>query len=445
VRCITADLSLKRLPNKDLARVGLMVGALYGALIVASWWNEAFSWEWSGASDAAQWRLWASHAAVSAALGLGLWLLKIWPAGDAKLFLILAAALPLAAPVRLRPSALLPVFLLTNVFVPAAVVFLLKSFVWLWRMRLVHGYSFHRALGRSRVGDYWAQAIGECWREVSQGARARLASAAQRPWEAARSLASAAGLWVFAALTLAHLNLTVPGYRVMGPLIGLAVMAVWRRLSAWLSQETLGGIVAVAVFAAILSGGEPFWEVFRISLIQWSFFGLLFEAGTRLLRRVLKAQEGFSTFLALAGFAGSLGLFPVLFPFAFTGGARILMQWSFFGVVLGALYTLVGAAMEENVTYCPAARIHPRLVLAGSAWESIRQDEDFYRENFRWRYPDGLTDGQAASLRRWCQERSIQALAVRETEPFALWMFAGTALTLLLGRDVIGYGIRLFS
>lgn len=34
---------------------------------------------------------------------------------------------------------------------------------------------------------------------------------------------------------------------------------------------------------------------------------------------------------------------------------------------------------------------------------------------------------------------------MRETEPFAVWMFAGTALTLLLGKDVVGYGIRLFS
>ena len=422
-----------------------MIGALYAALLLAAWWDAAFSWE-RGGSDAAVLRgQWAGHAAVSAALALGLWLLRIWPAGDAKLFLILAAALPLAAPARVRPSALLPVALLTNVFVPAAAVFLLRSFVWLWRMRLVHGYSFHRALGRSRVWDYWAQEIGGCWREAAQKARGWLADAAQRPWEAARAAASAAGLWVFAALTLTHLNRTVPGYRVLGPLVGLAVMAAWRWLRAWLSQETLGGIAAVAVFAAILSGGEPFWNAFCVSLVQWSFFGLLFEAGTRLLQRVLRAQEGFYTFLALAGFAGSLGLFPVLFPFAFTGGARMLLQWSFFGVVLGALYTLAGAAMEENVTYCPAEALHPRLVLAGSAWEVIRRDEEFYRENFRWRYPDGLTEAQAAELRRWCRERSIQALAVRETEPLAVWMFAGTALTLLLGKDVVGYGIRLFS
>jgi len=26
-----------------------------------------------------------------------------------------------------------------------------------------------------------------------------------------------------------------------------------------------------------------------------------------------------------------------------------------------------------------------------------------------------------------------------------VWMFAGTALTLLLGKDVVGYGILLFS
>ncbi|HEX4047529.1 MAG TPA: prepilin peptidase [Elusimicrobiota bacterium] len=74
-----------------------------------------------------QWLL----AILGLPLAVSLWMLRVWPAGDAKLFALLAVYLPLLLPDGL-PLARLSVVWLANIFVPAAAALLAES---LWRSR----------------------------------------------------------------------------------------------------------------------------------------------------------------------------------------------------------------------------------------------------------------------------------------------------------------------
>jgi|GEM_PF-2644289 len=64
-----------------------------------------------------------AHTLFAAALGVLIWKFNFWPAGDAKFFIVISAALPLVIPhSRLFPKALVAAFLM-NIFLPAAAFF----------------------------------------------------------------------------------------------------------------------------------------------------------------------------------------------------------------------------------------------------------------------------------------------------------------------------------
>ncbi|MDD5656019.1 MAG: hypothetical protein PHF00_02035 [Elusimicrobia bacterium] len=438
-RCVAADFRDKRILNRDLRLAASAAGVLYGVLALRAWWGEAFPAVGALAGPYPDGFLGGCLNCVAAACGLALllWLARIWPAGDAKLFMILALFLPLIRPGGLPVGARLPLSFLVNIFVPAAAVVLVKAFVWLWLTRLRHGWAFHRELGRSRLAGYWLDMARNSALELARSARQRLREAARSPAAAVQAGLACLASAVFGAVVLAHLDRTMPWYRYLGPFLGVGIMMIWRWLKSLASQEALAGAIGIAAVFSLAAGGASFRDLFWRCLLSWSLFGILFEIGAFMLRRMARAQEGFSTFLAVLGFAAGLGVLPIIFPFFFTGLAKTMATWAFFGIMLGLGFALIRAVLEENVSYCPADHIHPRLVLAKAAWEDIRRDEAFYQENFRWRFPDGLTDKQAESLRRWCAGRSVAAVATRDTEPFAGWMVAGAGVTLLLaGRDV---------
>lgn len=86
-------------------------------------------WATSGAGQSLSFSfypVYLAHSFFAAALGILIWKFGFWPAGDAKFFILLAAAMPLAWPQSgLFPKVLLAVFLM-NIFMPAAVFFVVS-------------------------------------------------------------------------------------------------------------------------------------------------------------------------------------------------------------------------------------------------------------------------------------------------------------------------------
>jgi hypothetical protein len=84
------------------------------------------------------------HAAFSVAAAYALWRLRIWPAGDVKLFVLLALCYPLMRIPGSFRSGLLFLEVLINVFVPAAAFLFLTAGQYLWQTRFAH-YTAHAA------------------------------------------------------------------------------------------------------------------------------------------------------------------------------------------------------------------------------------------------------------------------------------------------------------
>lgn len=108
------DLPAKKVRNGAICGALAAAFAGYAALAFWTWRAEGrfLSWPFYGAAF--------SHAAAAWAAGLGLWLLRLWPAEDARLFMTLGALFPLLAPQALLGPWRLALSTLLNCFILAA-------------------------------------------------------------------------------------------------------------------------------------------------------------------------------------------------------------------------------------------------------------------------------------------------------------------------------------
>jgi hypothetical protein len=117
---VGADMAGKKIPNARLLLGAKLLLAALLVLCVNSWLG------WRGASGGGLiWRfylVWCAHLTWAAAAGVILWYSEIWPAGDAKFFILTAAWLPLIDPsIRNFPDYLF-LTMLINIFAAAGLV-----------------------------------------------------------------------------------------------------------------------------------------------------------------------------------------------------------------------------------------------------------------------------------------------------------------------------------
>lgn len=116
---VSRDLATRKITNASILNGFKLLAAGLAALVFYTWLgytgraqsflNGSFYW------------LFCQHFFWSAVAGIILWYAEIWPAGDAKFFILVSAALPLANPYLKNFPAFLFLSLLINIFVSAAV------------------------------------------------------------------------------------------------------------------------------------------------------------------------------------------------------------------------------------------------------------------------------------------------------------------------------------
>lgn len=410
---VREDWRSRRVPNAALGAMAVLALGGWAALALHTAFagGAGLPWPWH--------RALAVHAAVASAAGLGLWRAGVWPAGDAKLFILLAWLLPLAEPSLPSGGARLAVTLLLNVFLPAAAVFLAAGLAWLWHSRLRHDAGFLRQLGWEYVRDY-ARA-----RQSRLGSRA---FAAVEGWgrslraEPGRTASAVIDALAMAAAGVSALSLT--GYSG-GPWAALGFFLVWGVAGRLVGRRVLWPLSAVAAWAAARAG-SPAALASQAGL--WLAFGAALGAGRAAAGALLGTQE------RLLPAAWLFGPLLGLAPLALSGG---LGEWVWWGAAGGAAYWFVDTFLAEDCFRLPPERFGPGLVCAAATAVAIAADADFSQRHFARRYPDGLTARQARALRGWARRRGGCELAFKTTRPFALWIFLGGALTALLGRDLV--------
>lgn len=412
---IRQDSLRRRIPNAVLRLLAL--GILAGYVLLSARFVAAF------------YRDGALSAGASLLAGVALWRLGVWPAGDAKLFILLAWLAPLAEPALAAQRWRLPLVLLLNTFIPAAAVILAAGGFWFWHTRLRHGAGFLGQMGLCRFPEYAAKRHAEL---KAQGRRAGLrlrVALTRRPGRLASSLADQCAM----AGAGAAFMTAAQGW-AGGVWAALIFCVFWdgarRSVGAWTARLAAGAAVA-----CLWSLGAPAAELgSRFGL--WLLFSLGMAAGRGALSFVMGARE---KFIALAWVAGPL---LAAAPWAL-GAAGGWERWAWAGLFGGFAWGLALLFLEEDGFILPPDRVTPSLVPSPATLAAVAEDAEFSERHFRRVYPDGLTSRQAAALRGWAGRRGLAHLSFRRTRPFAAWICLGGGLSVLLGRDLLSAGAAL--
>ncbi len=120
VGVVNIDIATKKIPNARVVLGAKLLLLALGLLMLNSYLGSA-----GYAASFLTWNfypLWAAHIFWSILAGVILWYAEIWPAGDAKFFILVAAWLPLINPFIKNFPNYLFLSLLINIFVAAALV-----------------------------------------------------------------------------------------------------------------------------------------------------------------------------------------------------------------------------------------------------------------------------------------------------------------------------------
>lgn len=203
----------------------------------------------------------AANAAISLGSALALWFLAIWPAGDAKFFIVCAVFVPLINPGLRGLPYFLALELLVNIFLLSACFVLLRTLS-----------SPSRVMEKLSPADFAAR-----WREFLP-----------------RAL-NTAGLFLAQTLARPFLADIFPGWATSSVVIYILLFLLWDRLKNVISNKSLSSVSGTAVFAFISwsllrPSFRPSLEIF---LAQWLGFGVFFSAARgalefHLIRRALR-------------------------------------------------------------------------------------------------------------------------------------------------------------
>lgn len=419
------DFRLKKIRNRALL-VGLAASAAgYAALAYWTWRAEGRFFVAAYYADAAR------SVGAAWAAGLGLWLLRMWPAGDAKLFMMLAAFLPLLTPASPLLPWRAPLTVLMNVFIPAALGIVASAFLWIWRTRAGRRLEAARSLGAGALDVLGRPRWAELGPELRAAARGAFAGAAARPWATLLGVADWAGFFASAAVLLAVLTVRYGQSEWTGLILCAFSFFVWSGLGAVLGRAR-APLAWAAVAAAFLRTPGLDGPAVAERALHLAVYGGSVAAGMQFLKSWLKGGGGGWWLWALAPLAlGFVAPFLHAAPWVLALGAFV-----------GAGVMAVSVHVREDALNWKAEALEPHLVLSAHSLEVIGRDAEFFEDELGALYPDGLTHEQVLLLKDWCARNKVAELTMQRTLSFAAWICLGYLLTLWLQDDVVNLLIK---
>lgn len=364
-RVVARDMATRKIPNASV---------LAGAKLIAAGIAAAALYTWLGHAGRVQsflnanfYLLFAVHVFWSAAAGVILWYAEVWPAGDAKFFMLVSAALPLADPyLRGFPNYLF-LNLLINIFVAAA----------FWA---VGGYL---ASGFTSVApaDFFAGLRDDVKRRFGELAGGRNRAAA------ALLVVNMGFLFLLQQVLSMEARGFVSRFFSRADILFFFMFILWDKVGAAFASRRW------AVFSGVC-------------------YALYFLLGFLLFRERL---------LALLAAAGMNVLKFSLLLFVGRFMLEFLME-------------------KKDTVSVTAAELEPGMVLSSASARTLRGNPVFdglFEDCFK----DGLTDEQSEALKGWLTRLPVRdpKIEIVRGRPFALWIFAGAALLLTLGRSIAGF------
>lgn len=435
------DWSEQRIRHRYLVAWTGLAGAAYGVLALHSLLGAAGYL--TGALGAAWWTALAWHVGVSIGAAAVLWSLRIWPAGDVKLYVLLCVMAPLLRLPGFFRGGTEFLEALINTFVPAAAYLFITASVYLWKTRFAHQADFIRKVGFGKApGFLWIKI-----KEASGAIKAELGGWAEE-YRAAPSqffLDAAAWLAQMAVMSLVTYYLEDRISSTFArTLVCFGIFFGWSRVAATMGKTRALTATAVLFAGMILWKGRVDWVGLTSAFGHISVFSFFIFFGIQV---AFRAVAGQAAFMALP----FLFLIPSLIPFGslwakLTGTTIVLPwagafgglgTWALMGLFFGLSIVFVRLWDAESYTSVRPDQILPYMNLGPSFVALIEEDEDFRDEHFYSFYADGLTPDQAEALREWCADNEIESVPLAPTISFANWIYLGYFLTVLLQGHVL--------
>lgn len=361
---VSHDLATRKIPHAaiktgiKLFAAGLAVFAVYTALGYTGRAQSFMKYNF--------YYMLAIHVFWSALAGVILWYAEVWPAGDAKFFILVSAALPLANPFLRNFPHYLFLSLLVNIFVAAA-IWILGSFI-------ASGFS------SASPGDFFAEVWGDIKKRM--------------------------------AVLNTGKNKAAAGFCLLN--MGLLFL-----LQQILAMEARGFLVRFFSRTEIL-----FFFLFML----WDKIGGVFSS-----RRWIYISAACYALYFIGGFF----YFPEHLWQLAAGAVRNVYRFTlllFFG-----RFMLEFLMEKKDMYYLTARELEPGVVLSAKAARTLK-DNTAFEGAFDDCFKDGLTVEQVDELKSWLEKlpATDSKVEVVRGRPFALWIFAGAVISLVLDRNLVG-------
>ncbi len=404
----------------------LLAGSAAGAGVGAGWWK-ALAW----------------HAGASVGAAAVLWTLRVWPAGDVKLYVLLCGLAPLMGAAGFFHAGNEWLETLINTFVPAAGYLFLAAAFYLWRTRFWHQADFLRRVGLGNAPVFlWSR-----FKEGAAAIREELAGYRAAYAAAPGALLLDAGSWIAQMAVMSLVSYYLQS-RVSSTfartLVCFGLFFGWSRFAANLGKGRALGLTAAMFAGLILWKGRVDWAGLTFAFGHISVFSLCLFFGIQIAFRAIAGQTAFMILPLLfliptlvpfgalwTRLVGLRAASPVSDPF---GG---LATWALMGTFFGAAIVFVRLWDAESYTSVRPDQIVPYMTLGPALVAEIVADEEFCEEHFASFYADGLTPDQAVALREWCLENGVEEVPLAPTISFANWIYLGYFLTVVLQGHVL--------
>lgn len=435
------DWNEQKIRNRLLVRWLALVLAAYALLAAHTFLGERglvsshIVWSYYGAALA--------YAAVSAGAGYALWALRVWPAGDVKLFVLLSLYLPLMRlPLDFR-SGLRFLEVLINVFIPAAAFLFLTAGEYLWRTRFREQGAVVAGLGWEKWPPLLAQKVREALPALKAGAKEFLRSYRDPRVFLRDALSWLASVCVMALLSYYLGDLLRSDF--LKTVVCFALFFLWSRFSAMIGRGRSLALVLVLLSALALLGPAIRWSALAHTFGDISIFSLFIFMGVQVAFKIVAGQSGFVLlplvfmlpamipWSRLAGALNPAHWMPAAVPAVLSGTS----VWAAMGLFFGLSLVFVRIWDAESYKSVRPAHIAPFMTLGPAMVERLRADEEFFEEHFGTLYADGLTREQVEALKEWCLREEVEVVPLAPTISFANWIFVGYLLTWLLDGHVL--------
>lgn len=367
VSVVSVDMATRKIPNSKLVFGSRLLLLALGLLLVntalgvdgrvSSYLNWNFYW------------FWCVHCFWAALAGVVLWYSGIWPAGDAKFFILAAAWLPVINPFIKNFPNYLFMGVLVNIFVAAALVAI--------------GSFFASGFYQASPADFFAG----LWGDIKKRLASLGGEGGRNGWRVAAYLANLSFLFLLQQI----LNMETRYF--LGRFLGRVDLVYFFLFFLW---DKVGGAFA-----------SKKWMYVTTACYVLYFFSGYFLFHDRLVMLVLAAISNVFKF--------SLMLF--------------------FG-----RFMLEHLMEKKDLVFAGPADLEPGMILSSKEARTLGQNPVF-EGAFDDCFKDGLTEEQVGLLKAWMLKLPVRDPRIETVKgrPFALWIFAGAALTLLLGHNLAGF------